>query len=55
MHLGGLSGLELQEQLLAAVPDPVIFITAHDDPLTRERAERARAVAYLRKPFDDHR
>ena len=32
----------------------MIFITAHDDPLTRERAERARAVAYLRKPFDDH-
>lgn len=55
VHLGGLSGLELQEQLLAAGSRiPVIFITAHDDALTRERAERARAVAYLRKPFDDH-
>lgn len=55
VHLSGLSGLELQEQLLAAGSRiPVIFITGHDDQPTRQRAERARAVAYLRKPFDDH-
>ncbi|MEX2223107.1 MAG: response regulator [Candidatus Rokuibacteriota bacterium] len=33
---------------------PIIFITAHDDALTRERAQKAGAVAYLSKPFDEH-
>src|SRR5262245_30012652 len=55
VQLGGLTGLELQEQLLAAGSQiPAIFITAHDDERTRERARRARAIAYLRKPFDDY-
>jgi FixJ family two-component response regulator len=55
VHLGGLSGFELQERLSEApVPIPIIFITAHDDPPTRERARRAGAVEYLRKPFDEH-
>ena len=54
VHLGGLSGLELQERLTAAgTRTPVVFITAHDDAVTRERARRAGAVDYLRKPFDD--
>jgi FixJ family two-component response regulator len=54
VHLGGLSGLDLQERLLAAGRRiPVVFITAHDDALTRERARRAGAVDYLRKPFND--
>jgi FixJ family two-component response regulator len=55
VHLGGLSGFELQERLSEApVHIPIIFITAHDDPPTRERARRAGAVEYLRKPFDEH-
>ena len=55
VHLGGLSGFELQERLSEApVQIPIIFITAHDDPPTRERARRAGAVEYLRKPFDEH-
>jgi FixJ family two-component response regulator len=54
VHLGGLSGLDLHEQLLAAGRRiPVVFITAHDDAVTRERARRAGAVDYLRKPFND--
>lgn len=54
VHLGGLSGLDLQEKLAAAgVRTPVVFITAHDDAMSRERARRAGAVDYLRKPFDD--
>ena len=54
VHLGGLSGLDLQERLLAAGRRiPVVFITAHDDAVTRERARRAGAVDYLRKPFND--
>jgi FixJ family two-component response regulator len=49
-HLGGMSGFELQHRLVAAeIRIPTIFITAHDDPITRERARSG--AAYLRKPF----
>ncbi len=54
VHLGGLSGFELQERLTASrCAVPVIFITAHDDAPTRERARKAGAAGYLPKPFDD--
>jgi two-component system, LuxR family, response regulator FixJ len=54
VHLGGLSGFELHERLVAAGRRiPVVFITAHDDVATRDRACRAGAVDYLRKPFED--
>ena len=54
IHLGGLSGFELQERLAEAhVTTPVIFITALDDAPTRERARRAGAVEYLPKPLDE--
>jgi len=54
VHLGGLSGLDLHDRLVAAGRRiPVVFITAHDDAATRERAHRAGAVDYLRKPFND--
>jgi FixJ family two-component response regulator len=50
VHLGGMSGFDLQQRLATAgTPIPTIFITAHDDPVTRERARSG--VAYLRKPF----
>jgi FixJ family two-component response regulator len=54
VHLGGLSGLDLQERLIAAGRRiPAVFITAHDDAMTRERARRVGAIDYLRKPFND--
>lgn len=54
VHLGGLSGFELQERLVASGSRiPVLFITARDDAPTREQARRAGASDYLRKPFDD--
>ncbi len=54
IHLGGMSGLELQAALAAnSVPLPIIFITAFDNPTTQERARKAGAAAYLQKPFDD--
>ena len=45
IHLEGMSGFELQERL-AADPDPIpiIFITAHDDAATRERARQTERV-----------
>lgn len=50
--LPGITGLDLQEKLTASgAKYAVIFITAHDDPLWRQRAKAAGAIAYLRKPF----
>ena len=50
VHLGGMNGFDLQQRLATGgAPIPTIFITAHDDPITRERARSG--VAYLRKPF----
>jgi FixJ family two-component response regulator len=52
VHLGGLSGFDVQERLAEAhVSIPIIFITAFDDPVTRERA--LKAAAYISKPFDE--
>jgi FixJ family two-component response regulator len=54
LHLGGMSGLELQARLAAdhqAIP--IIFVTAMEDPVARRRALGAGAVAYLEKPFDE--
>jgi FixJ family two-component response regulator len=54
VHLGGMSGFDLHQRLASlGEPIPIVFITAHDDSETRERARRAGAVEYLRKPFDE--
>ena len=50
IHLGGMSGIELGHRLVAEGGHaPFIYITAHDDPDTRARAEAAGCVAYFRK------
>jgi FixJ family two-component response regulator len=54
IRLPGITGLELQDKLSSLGSTcPVIFITAHDSPQWRERAEKAGAVAYLKKPFQE--
>lgn len=54
VRMAGTSGLELPALLAGAGRDlPVIFITAHDTPETRQKAQRAGAAAYFRKPVDD--
>jgi FixJ family two-component response regulator len=54
IHMDQINGFELQKQLQESGRNfPVIFITAHDDELTREQASSSKAIAYLRKPFDD--
>ena len=53
IHLNGMSGFDLEEQLIAErVAIPIIFITAHDDADTRERIARSGPAGYLAKPFD---
>ena len=55
VHLGGLSGFEVRDRFAPRhASTPVIFITAYDDEGPWERARRAGAADYLRKPFDDH-
>jgi len=52
IHLGGMSGFDLQRHLAASgAPPPIIFMTGHDEPGTPERARKAGCVAFLRKPF----
>jgi FixJ family two-component response regulator len=53
VHLGGMSGLDLQRRLKnEGSTVPVIIITAFDDARSREQAERLGCVAYLRKPCE---
>jgi len=53
VHLGTMSGFELQEQLASTHPDlPIIFITAHDEISSAELTRRAGPDGHLRKPFD---
>jgi FixJ family two-component response regulator len=52
IHLGGISGIELQRRLAASGSKwPVIFMTASDDEATCDGAMDAGYIAYLRKPF----
>lgn len=51
VYLPGMSGFELQTLLNAERPGiPIVFITAHADELSRQRAMKAGAVAFLSKP-----
>jgi FixJ family two-component response regulator len=50
IQLSGISGIELHRQLQASGSStPVIFVTAHDEPETRERALSSGCAAYFRK------
>ena len=52
IHLGGISGIDLQRHLAASGRDlPVIFMTAIDNEATRREAVEVGCVAYLKKPF----
>ena len=52
IHLGAISGLELQRRLRASDSAlPIIFMTARDDEETRARALQAGCVSFLCKPF----
>src|SRR5262245_27304878 len=50
IQLGGMSGLELAHRLAASGSrTPVIYITAHDDPVDREQALATGCAGYFRK------
>lgn len=51
IHLGGMSGLDLQRQLRTAGDvAPVIFVTADDSTGVKEEAEQAACSGYFVKP-----
>jgi len=54
IEMAGISGLELPALLARAGHHlPVIFVTEHDTPATRDRAQREGAAAYFRRPIED--
>jgi RNA polymerase sigma factor (sigma-70 family) len=54
VRMPGMSGLDLQEELIAAgYSMPVIFLTGHGDIPMSVRAMKAGAVDFLQKPFSD--
>jgi FixJ family two-component response regulator len=51
IQLGGMSGLELGRHLtVLGRTTPVVYVTAYDEPDTREEAQRVGCSAYLCKP-----
>jgi FixJ family two-component response regulator len=53
VRMPGISGIELQRRIRAERPTlPVIFISAHYDDETRQRALDDGAARFLYKPFD---
>jgi FixJ family two-component response regulator len=54
VRMPGMSGLQLQNHLAGlGCKIPIVFITAYDDTVSRQRALQAGAVAFLGKPFTD--
>jgi FixJ family two-component response regulator len=54
VRMGGMSGLELQDELVRQhCRVPIIFISAHAYPGMQKQAMRAGAIGFLEKPFDD--
>ncbi len=54
IRLPGMTGFDLQEKLASRGRKyPFIFMTAYENPQWRERAKKAGAVAYLKKPFHE--
>ena len=53
LHMPGISGLELQDVLVARGQKmPIVFITAYPEEAIHTRARAGGAVAVFRKPFD---
>lgn len=53
-RMPGMSGLELQSVLISFNRNiPVIFLTAHNDELSRAQALKAGAISFLCKPFTE--
>jgi FixJ family two-component response regulator len=54
LHMPGMNGFEVQTHLAAdpALHVAIIVVTAHDSPVSQQRALQGGAAAYLRKPVE---
>ena len=56
LHMPGLSGIDLQNRLIAGGHRmPVIFITAFSEESVRARAMEAGAICFMSKPYSEER
>lgn len=54
LHMPGMSGIDLQDRLIAdGCRVPMIFVTAYFEEQVEAQALEAGAYGFLRKPFDD--
>ena len=54
LHMARINGFEVQARMTqSGVRVPIVVITGHDTPESRQRVMTAGACAYLRKPVDD--
>lgn len=54
LHMPGMSGIDLQDRLIAdGCRVPMIFVTAYFEEQVEAQALEAGAFGFLRKPFDD--
>ncbi len=51
---GDIDGIEAARRIHEELDTPVVFLTAHADQATLERAAAAEPSGYVLKPFDDH-
>lgn len=50
---GPIDGVETAHRLISRMDVPIVFLTAHTDTGTIQRAKRARCYGYLIKPFEE--
>lgn len=53
LHMSGINGFDVQARLMQLGWVPIIVMTGHDTPDSRDRALAGGAVAYLLKPVDE--
>ncbi|MHC4205359.1 MAG: response regulator [Planctomycetota bacterium] len=55
VKMPGMGGLELQDKLVESGSRmPIILMSAHEDISISGEESQTRAIAFLRKPFEDH-
>lgn len=48
-----IDGVDAAKRLAMISDIPLVYITAHSDPATKQRAKKTRPAAYLSKPVDE--
>jgi CheY-like chemotaxis protein len=50
---GSMDGVQAAEAIRSACPCPVIYVTAHADQVTLDRAKDTEPAGYIRKPINE--